>query len=91
MVEKVVFLAENAMISEKKIGTVRGTVSQICESELHVFLEQGNTTCGDRIAQPFSIVIIWPFLLGYLYIPISPPPQTCYHLSHATCMNGQYP
>ena len=35
--------------------------------------------------------IIRQFLLGYLYIPISPPPQTCYHLPYATFVNGQYP
>ena len=39
IVEKKVFLAEKAMISEFFQGEIRGTVSQICESELHVFLE----------------------------------------------------
>ena len=39
IVEKVVFLAEKAMISEFLLLEIRGTVSQICESELHLFLE----------------------------------------------------
>ena len=39
IVEKGIFLAEQAMISELFFLEIRGTVSQICESELHVFLE----------------------------------------------------
>ena len=39
IVEKGVFLAEKAMILDFFGGEIRGTVSQICESELHVFLE----------------------------------------------------
>ena len=39
IVEKGIFLAEQAMISDFFFLEIRGTVSQTCKSELHVFLE----------------------------------------------------